>query len=88
MNELLYTQNNALDYLHSKMTKKYCMPYEGFPAISTLVRKICEQIITPPFHFDPLPTQVPKPQYRLRDSESAIILAQFFGDLAPTDPFV
>ena len=37
--------------------------YESFPAISTLVRNMCEQIITPPFQFDNLLTQVPKSLY-------------------------
>ena len=46
------------------------------------------KIITPPFQFDHLPTQVPKPSYHFKDSESAIIFAHFFGGLAPTDPFV
>ena len=47
---------------------------------------MCEKSITPPFHFDHLPTQVPWAPYNLKDSESAIIFAHFFGDLAPTDP--
>ena len=51
-------------------------------------KKMCEKNITPPFHFDHLPTQVPKSLYRLKDSESAIIFAHFLGGLAPTDPFV
>ena len=39
---------------------------------------MCEQIITP-FHFDHLPTQVPKSQHGSQDSESAKILTHFFG---------
>ena len=62
--------------------------YEGFPAISTLVRQMCEKIYTPPFHFDHLPTQVPKSPYWLQGLESAIIFEHFWGGLAPTDPFV
>ena len=53
--------------------------YEGFPAISTLARKMCKQIITPPFHFDHLPTQVPKSQYLLEGLESPKIFAPFWG---------
>ena len=37
----------------------YISLYEGFPALSTLVRKICEKTVTQPFHFEHLSTQVP-----------------------------
>ena len=53
-----------------------------------LVCKMCEKIITPPFHFDHLPTQVPKSPYWLQGLESAIIFAYFILGLAPTEPFV
>ena len=62
--------------------------FKGFPAFSPLGRKMYEQITTPPFHFDNLPTQVPKPLYCLQDSESAILIAHLFGGLAPSDPFI
>ena len=62
--------------------------YESYPVITTFVRKKCENIITPPFQFDHLPTQVSKSPYRLKVSESAIIFANLFGGLAPTDLFV
>ena len=60
---------------------------KGFQAISTLVRKMCENIITPPFHFYHLPIQVPKCLFCLKDSGPAIIFAIFLGGLAPRDPF-
>ena len=50
-------------------------------------KKMWKKIITPPFQFDYLPTPVPKSRYRLKDSESAIIFAHFFGGLAPKDLF-
>ena len=46
------------------------------------------KIVTPPFHFDHLPTQVPTSPYWLQDSESAKKIAHFFWGLAPTEPFV
>ena len=58
--------------------------YEGFPVITTLLGKMREKIVTTPFHFDPLPIQVPKSPYQLHGLESAIIFANFGGDLAPT----
>jgi hypothetical protein len=57
--------------------------YEGFPVITTSARKMCEQIVTPPFHFDHLPTQVPKSPHHSKDSESAKILAHFWGVRLP-----
>ena len=57
--------------------------YEGFPVITTSARKMCEQIVTPPFHFDHLPTQVPKSPHHSKDSESAKILAHFWGVTLP-----
>ena len=62
--------------------------YESYPVITTLVRKQCENIITPPFQFDHLPTEVSKSLYRLKVSESAIIFAHLLRGLAPTDLFV
>ena len=50
--------------------------------------KMCEKIVTPPFHFDHLPTQVPKSPYWLQGFESAIIFEHFFLGLAPTELFV
>ena len=47
---------------------------------------MCEQILNPLFHFDHLPTQVPKSLHCLQDSESARILANFVGGYSPTDP--
>ena len=62
--------------------------YESYPVITTLLRKYCENIITPPFQFEHLPAQVSKSLYGLKVSESAIIFAHLFGGLAPTDLFV
>ena len=54
--------------------------YEGFPVISPKLWQKCEQIVTPSFHFDHLLTQVDtKSLYFIHASESAIILAHFFG---------
>ena len=39
---------------------------------------MCEEIVTPPFQFYHLPTQVPKPVCWLQGQESAIIFALFF----------
>ena len=39
--------------------------------MTTLALKMYEQIVTPPFHFDHLPTQVPKYPHCSQDSESA-----------------
>ena len=41
--------------------------------------KKCEKIVTPPFHFDHLLTQVPKSPYFIHRSEYAIIFIHFFG---------
>ena len=57
--------------------------YEGDRGITTLVWKMCENIVTPPSHFDHLPTQVQKSPYWLQGSESL-----FFICLAPTELFV
>ena len=43
---------------------------------------------TLPFHFDHLPTQVPRSPYWLQGFESVIICAHFCFSLAPTEPFV
>ena len=75
-------------FIQTQIRKSIRKMFEGFPAISILVRKKCEQIIAPPFHFYHLPTQVPKSSYCLKDSESAIILAPLFWGLAHTDRFV
>ena len=48
--------------------RSYVRTYEGFPVITTLAQKMCEQIVTPPFHFNNLPTQVPKSPHRSQDS--------------------
>ena len=40
---------------------------------------MCDKIVTLPFHFDHLPTQVPKSPQRSQDSESEKILAHFWG---------
>ena len=56
----------------------YLLFYEGFPVITTLARKMCDRIVTPPFHFDHLPTQVPKSPHCSQNSESSKILANFF----------
>ena len=53
--------------------------YEGFPVITTLARKMCDKIVTPPFQLDHLPTQMPKSPHFSQDSESAKILAHFLG---------
>ena len=39
---------------------------------------MCEEIVTPPFQFYHLPTQVPKPVCWLQGLESAIRFALFF----------
>jgi len=49
---------------------------------------MCEKIVTPPFHFDHLTTQVAKSPHCSQDSESAKILAHFWGRYAPTPLFV
>ena len=41
--------------------------------------KCVKKIVTPPFHFDHLQTQVPKSLHRSQNSESAKILAHFLG---------
>ena len=51
-----------------------------------LVRKWCENIITPPFQFDHLPTQVSKSPYRLKVSESAVIFAHLQTCLSRKSP--
>ena len=45
--------------------------YEDFPVITELAWTKCDKVVTPPFHFDYLPTQVPKSPHCLQDSESA-----------------
>ena len=57
--------------------------YEGFSAVTMLVGEICEKIVTPPFHFDHLPNQVPKSLYRLEGLESTILFALFWGVWLP-----
>ena len=56
---------------------------EGFPVITTLAWKMCDKTVTPPFHFDHLPAQVPKSPHRSQDSESAQILAHILGGQVP-----
>ena len=57
--------------------------------IITLVWKMCDKIVTPPFHFDRLPTEVTKSLHRSQDSESEEKkLAHFLGGWAPTDLFI
>ena len=47
---------------------------------------MCENFVTPPFHFEQLPTQVPKCLYWLQGFESAIIFAHFLGGSTPKKP--
>ena len=91
---IIYTYSNPVVYDLKLRIKKqtlfdiFMVGKEGYPAISTLVRKMCETIYTPPFHFDYLPNRVPKSPYRLKDLEYSIIFALYFVGLAPTDLFV
>ena len=71
-----------------KYTRQENIMYEGFPVITTLVWKICEQIVTLPFHFDHLTNQVQKSLYWVQGLESTIIFAHFSLGLAVTEPFV
>ena len=44
---------------------------KDFPVITVLAQTICDKVVTPPFHFDYLPNQVPKSTHCSQDSESA-----------------
>ena len=45
-------------------------PSDRLPSYHHISIKMCDKIVTPPFHFDHLPTQVPKSAHCAPDSES------------------
>ena len=51
----------------------------GLSSYHHISMKMCDKIVTPLFHFDHIPTQVPKSLHRPQDSETEKILAHYWG---------
>ena len=55
----------------------------GLPSYHTISMKMCDKIVTQPFHFDHIPTQVPKYPHHSQNWESAKNTSTFWGVRLP-----